>query len=270
MFRAELKQLLFRRRIVFVLAVGLFFSVQEIRIGWGKEYVPGLFGVLTAVVTNRLVFAMMAAVVSADALASDLRSGYTALLLSRGVSRRDYLLSKAAAMFLASALVAALYNLLLLAAAAVLLPWRDAMHYPDQLEMYLKNGFIDSTVPGPIPALFITHPVLNDLLLIVLQAIGTGALATLGLIPAALGAGTYVAVCFPLLWFLVGMYLESEGLKFLSPDRYLNVWHTYRWAPPRGNSPAFWFLHWAVTMATSTGFALVVGEKREIGLSGRS
>jgi hypothetical protein len=269
MIRAELKKILLRRRNLLVLAVMLGLALRGVLTGWIRPQVPGLFGVLTVLYGDTLIYAMLAAVVGADALASDLRSGYTALVLSRGVRRSDYLLAKAGAMFLAAAAMAALYNLLILGAAAVLLPWRNALQYPEQLEWYLRFG-LDSTDPGPIPDLFMTHPGLNDLLIIVLQSIGTGALATLGLIPSVLGAGTYVAVAFPVLWFLIGLYIEAEGLKFLSPGHYLNVLHAYRWAPPSGKPPSLWFLYWALTVATSTGFALVVGEKREIGWSGRS
>jgi hypothetical protein len=267
--RSELTRLLFRRRLLLVLALLLALAIHDMAGARTSPGVPGLYGVLAYWRGDGVYYPILAGVVSAGALASDLEEGYTGLVLSRRIDRRQYLLSKAAAMFLAAALVAVLYHLFLVAAAAVLLPWQDALMYADQQVLYLRKGYVIETLPGPVPELYVTHPILNDLILVTMLAIGAGALATMGLIPASLGGSVYLCMGFPLLWYLIMLYLSGEGFTALSPYHYLDVYYTFR-LPPRAQRVASWLLYWVGTVGVSVTFALFVAEKRELGSRGRT
>jgi hypothetical protein len=263
----ELKRILLRRRLLFVIAGSLLFAVREVLGGHTRAQVPGLFGVISNSLGGTEAYAVIAGVVSADSLAADLKSGHMGLLLSRRISRRSYLLAKSAAMFLGAALASCIHHLCLLMVAAVLLPWRHSLTFDGQMERYAQGLYWTfRSIPGPVPELCFTNPVLNDVLIIVMTSVGAGALATLGLVVASAGGRAYAAVGAPILTYLMLVLLCRGEYRFLSPEAHLNVWFVHRLEPPRAYHALTWLTYWSAMIVSATWLSVFLASKREIGL----
>jgi hypothetical protein len=165
-------------------------------------------------------------------------------------------------MMLAAAGGAIAWHMWFLLIAAFALPWHD----PVEFYFTTLNDMLVYT-PGPFQSLFRTHPVLNDLVGIAMTALGTGVLANLGLPVAVLGGNANLAIAAPLAFFLgLNFNLKGPVSLSLSPHCCLSVWGCRPWHPGEEYRVLFWLAYWVSIAVVTTGTALWVAEKRELGL----
>jgi hypothetical protein len=122
-------------------------------------------------------------------------------------------------------------------------------------------------VPGPFPTLFRSHPVLNDLILIVMTAFGTGVLALLGLLVAVCRGTTYLAIAVPTVLPIaiaitthdVPLWLEPTDLLFFRVGY-------FRMLPGQEYRLGIWLAYWIGLAIVLIGLSLFIAEKRELAL----
>ncbi|NOK60853.1 MAG: hypothetical protein GFH27_549289n164 [Chloroflexi bacterium AL-W] len=193
-----------------------------------------------------LVLPIIAGVVAAGSLAEDRRSGYTWLVLAQGLSRRQYVLSKAVVMSLTAVLVALIGYSCFFIGAALTLPWGDSI-------VPRGEGGSLLPIPGPVPDLFLTNPLLNDLLGVGMLIVATGVLALIGLPAGSLTSNIYIVSALPFVLFIVGLYSLTGAFAIINPYTYLDVWWDYKMVVPESALVYAGFVYWL-----SIGMALIV------------
>lgn len=174
------------------------------------ESETGWYGALTHGVSRSLAYlvALVPGVIGAGAIVVDRRLGLGLLIVSRGVRVRTYVIARAASMFLSAAAGTLVVGIASLLAGAALLPHRPAR----------------SSVPiGPFPELFQTAPLLNDVLYVVLLALGCGGLACLGVLIGQIVSSAHLAAAVPFVGVLASLFLLEGQWRLLSPFTYLEL-----------------------------------------------
>jgi ABC-type transport system involved in multi-copper enzyme maturation permease subunit len=211
---------------------------------------------------------LVAGLVAAGSLARDRRWGYVPLVLSRGVSRWNYMLAKGLAMASSAALAVLLGGLLFLFLAwLVLLPGRPP------LEQYLlgtdaQHNFItlpleQGSFPGPYPLLFAQSPVLGDVTSLAIIALGAAALALTGLIVGALVSNQYIAIIAPFAVVLLGLLFFTVKADAVNPYTYMDVWSRYRtiMVDAPASTP---FVYWIIFGALAMGIGSALFTRQEV------
>lgn len=202
-----------------------------------------------------ILWPLLSGVGAAGTISEDRQRGYLVAVLSRGLSRSGYLLAKALAMGLTLALASGVCCLGFLMVAAVKLPWGNSV-------MHSLAPIATGPYPGPVPTLFLTSPLANDLLGLGFLVLGTSALTLIGVIVGAVSKNEYIAMASPMGVFLVGLYLPGK-LRFLASNTYLEVWWRYRIVIP----PALWpwagFLYWISFSVICLSVGLLLFARKE-------
>ncbi|MBK9265818.1 MAG: hypothetical protein IPM54_39270 [Polyangiaceae bacterium] len=274
----EVKRIVLRKH--FLLVIAAMFVLSYDRIFWhrGQGDPAGLYGLAA---TSRMISGMdglVAGISSAAALAVDTEAGFVGLVLSRNVRRRDYILYKAVATIAVAALATLIRYLWLMGMGAIVLPWDvpglsgclvEAIEPTGQINCSIPLPNTLARAPGPFPALFLSHPVLNDVILIVLTALGTGVFALLGLLVAACRGNTYLAIAVPsILPFAIPMVVPDQDLHhWLDPTHVLCVRGDYFcMLPGLEYRLGIWFAYWLGLAIVLIGLSIFVAEKRELAL----
>jgi len=201
---------------------------------------PGLFGAFSylAIRDNLvLMLPVFVGVVVAGTLAADMRRGYPRMVLVRGISRTQYLLTKAAATTSAAGLGTLLSCVAMFAVAALFLPWTPAQGL----------AITDRPSMGPYPGLLESHPLANDLVLMLLVSFGAGALALSGLAFGALVANEFVAAGVPFVLVVGGVYVfRNRAVLWLGPYTQLDLASSYPYTLPPWAWPFTAPLYWSV------------------------
>jgi hypothetical protein len=153
------------------------------------------------------------------------------LILTRGVTRAQYLLAKAAAAFLSSGLVTLVgFGFFYLLAAIFLPPGRWVREpYP--------------TFPGPWPELFQSSPLLNDLLAGAMLILAASTLSLVGLLLGIVLRNEYAAMAAPFLFVTIGAF-ALKSLEAVNPIVYLDLCNTYPRRISRDWLPYMAFVYW--------------------------
>lgn len=274
----EVKRIVLRKH--FLLVIGVMFVLSYDRIFWHRGHgdPEGFYGL--AATSNVLwsLNGLVAGISSAAALAVDTETGFVGLVLTRNVRRRDYILHKAAAIIGVAALATLIRYLWLMGMGAIVLPWDvpglgdclvDVMDPTGRIHCATPAPNTVEDVPGPFPGLFLAHPMLNDVILIVLTALGTGVFALLGLLVAACGARTYVAIAIPsILPIAITMVVHDHDLRdWLDPTHLLYFGGGYfRMLPGEEYRLGIWFSYWLGLAIVLIGLSILIAEKRELAL----
>ena len=252
LFRMEFGRMVARVRFwVVVLLVSLFGAYEVFRVSPSGNLVLGgvesvrSFGTFGNHVVVIYAFAVpvIAGLTSAGSLAADRSRRYSTLVLIRGVSGAQYILTKAAAMATAAALATFASCALTLLAAVILLSWGSTALSND------SAGYLIS------PELFAISPLLYDLFVAGLVSLASAALALSGLVVGALVANEYVAAAVPFVLFLDATLLtgDTPPLGLLSPSFYLWLTDTYPYhlssAWKLFAAPLYWSAFCAVAIA---------------------
>lgn len=272
----EVKRIVLRKNFLFVIGVMFLLSCNDI-FGVGSLGHPtGLIGIAATTVSDKILTGLVAGVSSAAALAVDTESGFVGLVLTRNIRRRDYLLHKATAIIAVAILATLIRYVGLMAIGAVVLPWavpglgECLVEYTDELggiycSIPAPNLLKDA--PGPFPALFLTHPLLHDGILITMTAFGTGVMALLGMLVGVCGGNAYMAITVPtVLPFVLGK-ISQDLPRWFTPTKLLFFRSNYfRMLPGEEYRLGIWFAYWVGLAIVIIGLSLFIAEKRELAL----
>lgn len=195
---------------------------------------------------------LVAGIAAAGSLAADRSLRYPALVMVRGVSRRQFVLAKATAMAVTAGLTTLMSCGLLLIFAALLFPWGS-------------TELIGNYDVQPFPELFVEHPLLNDLVTAMALSLGAASLALSGLIVGALFANEYVAAAAPFLSVIVGGYMAGGGIAAIfSPYTYLDLQVTYSSVLPPSMLLFAAPLYWSAFAIVSLALGSFIFSRREL------
>jgi len=119
---------------------------------------------------------------------------------------------------------------------------------------------------GPFPALFLTHPVLNDAVGVVMIATGTSVMALLGILAAACGANGFVAMSLPVIVaFTFRVMLRDILPRWANPTDLVDIfWGYYRFGPGVEYRLWVWLAAWLGWSGGLIGLSMYIAEKREL------
>jgi hypothetical protein len=187
-----------------------------------------------------------------SSLAADRHRGMTIAILARGVSRHQYLASKALGAMVSSGLVVLVEIIGFYLMAGVKWPtgtvtWEGTDRYP-----------------GPVPVLFAAAPLANDLLAAWMSIAAAATLSLIGVLAGTLVTNEYVAMAAPPLLVIMGALFLRGPLEVLSPLAYLDVWSAYASMVPVGLHPYAAFLYWLGLGVLVTGLSWSIFARREL------
>lgn len=272
----EVKRIVWRKRFLIVVLIALATSCNDLFNFRPSGTPPGLYGLGVTTTFGNELNALLAGFSSADALAIDTEVGFTGLLVARHIRRRDYILQKAIAILAVAALAIFLRYAFLMLMGAVVLRWDVALLGECQLSLPDATGRhycavlpLPNTLKeamGPFPALFLTHPVLNDLIYVGLVALGTGVMSLLGLLVAACGGNAYLAIATPIVLTFGIPNAVSDFSRWLNPTSLIYAkWGYFRMFPGLEYRLGIWFLWWLAWVVVLVGASMIIAEKRELG-----
>jgi hypothetical protein len=271
----EIKRIVWRKQFLLPTAVILWMTYDELK---SSTYttVVGLFGVVAAVSRDSVLNCFVAATAGAASLAADTEAGFLGLTLSRNVRRWHHILHKVAAIVAVITALTLLRYVLVYIGTAVLHPW-DVSYLGPCVKYYTSPTGAMRCIQaeptslkeahGPFPALFLTHPVLNDFIGALMVSVGTFVMALCGLLASTCGANVFVTMSVPVVLAfgirlavgdLIPGWADPTGLVYVHG----NV-HGLEYA----GIP--WFWTWLISLfAWTIGLTLLsmyIAEKRELG-----
>lgn len=263
LFWFEFSRMLAQARLWLVVAAfGLFgaYTVFEVSPWWGNVSLGGVknvgaFGIFSQHSVWIYAFAspLIAGLTTAGSLAADRHKRFPALVMARGISRRRYLLVKAASMGSAAGLATFASCGLILLTALALLPWNPTTLAGNSLQRTL------------LPGLFAYSPVLYDLFLAGIVSLASASLALSGLVVGSMVTNEYVAAAVPLVLVLGGTFATGNMplLPYLSPDVYLWLLDVYPYSVPPVWRPFAAPLYWVLFGAACTVVGTAIFLRRE-------
>lgn len=269
----ETKRLVQRKQFLVAVGVAFVLAFNDLFVVTPLGTFEGFYGLVATTHSDRVLNSLIAGVASADALAVDGETGYAGLVLSRNVRRWHYILHKAVAIIAVAVLVSFLRYAFLYAMGAFALPWDVPALLPCENPVPNELGQYICTVrpppntlevaPGPFPALFLTHPLLNDLMKIIIIALGTAIMALLGLLAGACGANAYVAMALPIVLAFSILQVGDirEAAYLLDPTR---IVYSGRMLPGEEYRICIWFARWLGWFVFLTGLSMLIAAKREL------
>jgi hypothetical protein len=116
--------------------------------------------------------------------------------------------------------------------------------------------------------LFLTHPVLNDLIGVIMIAAGTSVMALLGFFAAACGANGFVAMSIPVVVaFTFQIMLKDILPHWADPTGLVHVyrhWGYYEFGPGMEYRLWVWLAAWLGWSGGLIGLSMFIAEKREL------
>jgi hypothetical protein len=201
----------------------------------------------------RLVVPLFAAV-AGGSLADEQKKGVTSILLARGISRGQYLLSK----LLGAAGSAAVFTAAAIAGFYLLV----AVLWPAGQVTFGRDG---ANIMGPIPALYVANPLANDLVLAAMSVVASAGMSTWGVLAGTLTTNRYVAMVAPLALFIVAVSVhEYGGHPLPNPYTYVDLPTYYRLTFSAAWQPYAAFLYWACATALVAALARWIFLKKEL------
>jgi hypothetical protein len=271
----EVKRIVWRKQFLLAVAVTLWILNNSLSHA-PHGNVPGLFGIVSGVTVNSIDNCLVAAAAGAAALAADTESGFLGLTLSRNIRRWHHILHKISAVFAVITALTLIRYVLIYIGGAFLYPW-DVI--------YLGNCVNEYTSPtgamwcikaeptplkealGPFPALFLTHPVLNDFIGAVMVIAGTMVMALSGLLASTCGANVFVTMSVPIvLSWGIAITIDDLIPYWANPMGLVNVHnYAYKFGPTGNRNLSVWLLSLFVWTTLLIGLSMYIAEKRELG-----
>ncbi|MDQ4048778.1 MAG: hypothetical protein M3131_05255 [Actinomycetota bacterium] len=247
MISIEARRLAMRGRFSLMVGVATAFGIFNLLDSEALRF-SGAFSVAGGLAFQGLA-PLIAGVVSAGAVAEDRSRGFSPLVMSRGLSRGRYLAAKAAAMALAAGAATLAACVLILVAAAVLLPGGETA---------------EEHLTGPLPALFTSQPLLNDVVAIGFLVMATAGLAISGVLVGALVPNEYIAAAVPFVLTIAATFLADGVFTLVSPYTYLELDHEYVTVLPEPLLAVASPLYWTCFALTCFGTAVAAAAWREL------
>lgn len=208
---------------------------------------------------------IVAGIVAAGSLAADRRHGYMSLVLARGVSRRQYLGVKAVAMVVSSALALLIGCLMFFIIALALPAGRPPLTNGINGTRFSNQDASSAlNIPGPVPHLFRSSPILNDVLSVGMMMAAAASLSLIGLLIGVLVPNEYVAVISPLFATIVSMFALLNFGNIFSLFTYLDIWIWYRDHVPTTMLGYAAFLYWLLFGTLMLTVASILFTRREL------
>ncbi len=272
----EIKRIVNRKQFLLAVVVVLLLVYYELFSSGPWGHPAGFYGVVVTASAHREIYnCFVAALGGAAALAVDTETGFLGLALSRNIRRWHHILHKViATCVVITAMTFVRYALLVLVGAFVL-PWDvpalgDCIRYDIEP---LGGMYCVESLPtpleralGPFPALFLTHPVLNDLIAVVMIAAGTSVMALLGIFAAACGANGFVAMSIPVVvTFTFRIMLSNILPRWIDPTGLVDIfWGYYKFNLGAQYWPWVWLAAWLGWSGALIGLSMYIAEKREL------
>lgn len=236
LFRHEIKRNLHPVRVLPLLGLALVLSYREVG-GPVQANRAQLQGALTLHdFWLTLVIPLVAAATGAS-LAEDRKKGLTLTVLSKGVSRGQYLLSK----LLGAAASGGAITVAVIFAFYVMV----AILWPPGRVTWVGSA----SSPGPLPALYHQDPLAHDMLRASMHVVSSAALSLVGVLAGTLVANEYVAMASPPVFTILATVIFREIFEPLSPEVYLTF--SYTGLVPDGLRPYAALFYW-LGLATIT------------------
>lgn len=227
-------------------------AYEKVRGAWGPTYAQ-VQGALT-LHGGWLVWSIsILAGAAGGSLADEQRKGVTSTLLTKGISRGQYLLSKV--------LGAAGSAAVLMAAAICGFYVLVAILWPAGQVTYNRTA----TGPGPVPALYAMDPLANDLMLASMSVVASACMSTWGVLAGTLTTNRYVAMLTPLSLLILGMVFHEYGAnRWLNPFTYLDLRGYYAHTIPPAWRPYAAFLYWSCLAVVVAALSRWIFVKKEL------
>jgi ABC-type transport system involved in multi-copper enzyme maturation permease subunit len=153
----------------------------------------------------------LAAGLMGASLAAERRGGVTLTILSRGVTREQYVASK----LLGAAASSALMIALIIAGFYVLVL---SMWPPDHSTVVLNHSN-----PDPYEMLYLQNPLAQDMLFASMLITAAAALSLIGVLAGLLVANEYVAMAVPPIFTILFTILMRRVSETLNPENYIGL-----------------------------------------------
>jgi ABC-type transport system involved in multi-copper enzyme maturation permease subunit len=247
----ELKRNLRPVRVIPLLGLGMVMSYLEVSPNWQADEAQ-VQGALT--LHGHWLFWVIPLVAGAmgSSLAEDRRRGFSLTVLTKGVSRGQYLLSK----ILGAAASGGLTTLAEISGFYLMV----GIMWPAGRATWEGN----ESNPGPVPTLYRLDPLSHDLLVALMSIAASAALPLVGVLAGTLVINEYIAMVAPPLFVILGTVVFGSALKPLSPTVYLNVWGDYTGTIPEGLRPYAAFLYWLSLGALTAALCKWIFAKKEL------
>lgn len=249
LFWHELKRILHPTRVLPLLGLAMILSYREVE-GPVQSNVAQLQGALTLHNFWLTLVVPVVAGAAAGSLAADRRSGLTLTVLSKGVSRGRYLLSK----ILGAAASGGLITLAAIAGFYVMV----AILWPSGRVTLEANQW----APEPVRRLYIWNPLAHDMLIASMHVAASAALPLVGVLAGTLVANEYVAMAAPPLFAILATVVFRHVFEPLSPEVYLSL--DYGMMIPGWLRPATPYLYWLGLAALTSALCQWIFAKKEL------
>jgi ABC-type transport system involved in multi-copper enzyme maturation permease subunit len=205
-------------KVLLFLGLAMYLAYGEVYAPRDPEYAQ-VQGALTLYNWWTFTLVPLAAGLMGASLAAERRGGVTLTILSRGVTRSQYVVSKLLGAAASSALIIAL----MIAGFYVLV-----------LSMWPTGRctVVSSELnPGPYQPLYLLNPLAHDMLAASMLALASAALSLIGVLAGLLVANEYVAMAVPPIFTILFTILMRRVSDTLNPEYYIGL--TYAHDVPR-------------------------------------
>jgi hypothetical protein len=220
-----------------LLLLSIFLAHRAVRyhqeLGDIQDYLYFVEGALTRETNFLATVIPLLAALTGGTLAAERRAGITMTILSRGVSRHDYVRAKLLGAAASSAILT--FTTIFGFWCIVFTTW-----IPGRAP-YLEPVWIE----GPVKSLFIYSPFLHDLLVAVMEITAAAALPTIGILTGLIIANEYVAMAMTPIVLILWIVMMPRGYDLLDPVEYLWLGYYHALGPQfRWLIPFAPFLYW--------------------------
>ncbi len=214
----DVKQNLRPVKVLLFLALAMYLAYKEVG-GPGASDYAYVQGALTNYNWWTFTLIPLAAGLMGASLAAERRGGVTLTILSRGVTRGQYVVSKLLGAAASSALIIAL----MIAGFYVLV----ASMWPLGRCTAVGNEWD----PGPYQVLYLQNPLAHDMLVASMLITAGAALSLIGVLAGLVVANEYVAMAAPPIFTILFTVLMRNVTDALNPESYIGLWYA-GYVPP--------------------------------------
>jgi hypothetical protein len=192
----------------------------------------------------------LAAGLMGASLAAERRGGVTLTILSRGVTRGQYVVSKLLGAAASSAVMIAMMIACFYALVASMWPAGRCTQVGNEWD------------PGPYQVLYLQNPLAHDMLVASMLITASAALSVIGVLAGLVAANEYVAMAAPPIFTILFTILMRRVSEALNPENYIGLW--YAQLVPPSLVPYAPFLYWSTFSLLIAIICLRIFARKEI------
>ncbi len=205
-------------KVLLFLALAMYLAYKEVE-GPRNPETANVQGALTLHYWWTFTLIPLAAGLMGASLAAERRGGVTLTILSRGVTRVQYVVSKLLGAAASSTVMIALTIAGFYILVASMWPWGRCTH--------IGNAWN----PGPYQVLYLQNPLAHDMLVASMLITASAALSVIGVLAGLMVANEYVAMAAPPIFTILFTILMRRVSETLNPENYISL--TYDVEVPR-------------------------------------